>query len=234
MQVEGIDVFYGDLQALWGVSLTIQKGQIASLIGGNGAGKSTIIQTISNLLHPARGRVIFDGTRIDHQSPHKVIEMGISLVLEGRRIFPGMTVLENLELGAFASRARKSRSHNLEKVFAAFPKLESRKRQMAETLSGGEQQMLVMGRCLMSEPRLMMVDEVSPGLAPIITLEIFRIMKEINSAGVTILLVEQNAMLALEVSDKGYVVEGGHIVGEGSARELLTDSRVRKAYLGME
>lgn len=234
LQVNNIDVFYEDLQALWDVSLRVHRGEIVALIGANGAGKSTILQTVAGLLHPTRGSIVFNGLHLDKQPVHKAVEMGICSILEGRRIFNGMSVLQNLELGAFPPRVRKIRKQNLNQVYKIFPILETRKNQIAETLSGGEQQMLVIGRGLMSEPRLMLIDEVSPGLAPLITQEIFEVIKQLNRAGMTILLAEQNITFALEEANRGYVVDSGHIVGEGSTKELSADRKVKQAYLGLE
>lgn len=234
LRVEKIDVFYGNLQAIWAVSLDFQDNEIVALIGANGAGKSTILKAIAGLLHPASGTIVFDGLRLDRLAPHKVIEEGISLVPEGRRVFSGMTTLENLEMGAYLLRERKKFAERLERVYEMFPVLKERKKQKAETLSGGEQQMVAIGRALMFRPRLMLLDEVSQGLAPIIVNSIFDTVKQISESGIGILLVEQNVPLALEVADRAYVLEGGRIVGHDTAQVLLNDEHIKEAYLGTE
>jgi branched-chain amino acid transport system ATP-binding protein len=232
LEVSHLDVKRGRLQVLWDVSLSAQAGEMSALIGANGAGKSTLLQAIACLLHPAGGSVVFDGVRVNKLTAHDAVKRGICLVLEGKRVFPGMSVLDNLGLGAYSARARKSRAKNLAKVYQTFPRLEARKNQMAETLSGGEQQMLVIARGLMSEPKLMMLDEVSSGVAPLVTGEIFRVMTEINKSGVTILIVEQNVALAVKAADRAYIIEGGRVVGHGNSKELLEDKKVIEAYLG--
>ena len=232
LEIRHIDVFYGDLQALWDVSLAIREGEIVTLIGANGAGKSTVLKTIVGWLRPAKGEIQFDGFRLDHRSTWKVVEHGICLVPEGRGLFHGMTVLENLEMGAYMPRARKAEKEILQKVFEVFPVLRERRNQTAETLSGGEQQMLAIGRGLMSQPRLMLLDEVSLGLAPIITENIFEVIHQIHRSGVAICFVEQNAVLALGVAKRAYVFEGGRVTKEGEAVDLRKDKAIQDAYLG--
>jgi len=232
LAIENVDVNYGAIRALIDVSLEVKEGEIVALIGANGAGKSTTLRSISGLVKPARGRIIFDGQELQKSPPHKIVEMGISQVPEGRRVFPLMTVLENLEMGAFTRKDRGGIKEDINKVFAKFPRLEERKKQPAGTLSGGEQQMLAIGRALMSKPRLMLMDEPSMGLAPMLVQEIFNIVKEINQGGTTILLVEQNARMALSVAHRGYVLETGQVVISGDAKDLITNEDVQKAYLG--
>ncbi len=223
---------YGSIKALKGVTIEVEQGEIATLIGANGAGKTTLLKTIVGLLAPASGKIVFDGRDITHQPPHQIVKAGISVVPEGRRIFPRMTVLENLELGAYLNRKSEEAAADLAAVYAMFPKLSERRRQVAGTLSGGEQQMLAIGRALMSRPRLLLLDEPSMGLAPIIVEEIFGIIKTINAQGMTILLVEQNAHMALSLASRGYVLETGHVVLQGPAASLLSNEEVKKAYLG--
>jgi len=232
LEIHHIDVYYGDLQAIWDVSLTVREGEIVTLIGANGAGKSTVLKAIVGWLRPAKGTIQFDGFRLDHRSTWKVVEKGICLVPEGRGLFHGMTVLENLEMGAFMPRARRAEKEVLQKVFEVFPVLRDRRNQTAETLSGGEQQMLAIGRGLMSQPRLMLLDEVSLGLAPIITENIFEVINQINLSGVAICFVEQNAVLALGTAKRAYVFEGGRVVKEGEAKDLQNDKAIQDAYLG--
>jgi len=234
LEVNNIDVYYGDLQAIWDVSLTVGEGEIVTLIGANGAGKSTVLKTIVGWLRPAKGRISFDGFRLDDRPTWKVVEKGICLIPEGRGLFHGMTVLENLEMGAFMSRTWKAQGQTLKRVYQIFPILEARKNQQAETLSGGEQQMLAIGRGLMSHPRLMLLDEVSSGLAPLLTENIFEVIQQINQSGVAICFVEQNAVLALEMAKRAYVFEGGRIVREGEAKDLRKDKGIQDAYLGTE
>jgi branched-chain amino acid transport system ATP-binding protein len=232
LEVQGIDAGYKDLQALWDVSLQVSEGELVALVGPNGAGKTTTLKVISGLIRPTAGNVSLDGRSLTKEPPHKIVDLGISQVLEGGRVFTGLTVLENLELGSFGAKARKAKDENLERVFALFPRLKERERQLAGTLSGGERQMLAIGRALMSEPRLLMLDEPSFGLAPILVEQIFEMIAEINRQGVTILLVEQNVRVALELTQRAYVIENGRVVGEGSGDSLLSFESIRAAYLG--
>jgi branched-chain amino acid transport system ATP-binding protein len=230
LEISGLEVRYGSIRALRGVSFEIEQGEIVTLLGANGAGKTTTLRTVSGLLRPASGSVSFRGEQIQKVAPHKIVEMGISHAPEGRRIFPRMTVEENLEMGAF--RRRTSTRAEMEQVFSLFPVLKERRRQQGGTLSGGEQQMLAIGRALMSGPDLLLLDEPSMGLAPMVVSHIFRILNDIRDTGTTLLLVEQNAAQALAVADRGYVLETGEIVISGPAADLLRDDRIREAYLG--
>ncbi len=232
LEVEKIDVFHGELQALWGVSLEVGDGDLVSLIGANGAGKSTIVETISSLLAPASGSVKFNGLRLDREPAHKVVALGVCLIPEERGVFPGMSVMENLELGAFTPQSRKMRHETFEFVYELFPVLNARKKQAAGTLSGGEQQMLAIGRALMGKPKLLMCDEPSLGLAPLVVKDIFKVIKQINASGVSILLVEQNVRAALGLAQRAYIIENGRVAAHGEARNLLADEKVREAYLG--
>jgi branched-chain amino acid transport system ATP-binding protein len=233
LRLEGVDVYYGNIQALHGISLHVEEGEIVTLIGSNGAGKTTTLRTISGLLHARGGHVEFEGARIDGVPAEKIVGLGIAHAPEGRRIFTGLSVLENLEMGAYLVRDRKKSAERLARVFALFPRLEERKGQSGGTLSGGEQQMLAIGRALMAGPRLLLLDEPSLGIAPILVQEIFREIGHINEAfKTTILLVEQNAHVALKLAHRGYVLETGHIVLEGTGAELLADPQVKEAYLG--
>ena len=232
LEVNNIDVYHGDLQALWSVSLRVGETELVSLIGANGAGKTTIVETISGLLTPRAGSVTFDGVRLDQMPTHKVVKMGICLAPEEKGIFTGMTVLENLELGAFVPESRRIRNDTFQFIYKLFPLLEKRKKQTAGTLSGGEQQMLAIGRALMSKPKLLSLDEPSLGLAPIIVKNIFGVIKQINETGVGVLLVEQNVRIALGLAKRAYIVENGRIVQHGDAKSLLSDDQVREAYLG--
>jgi branched-chain amino acid transport system ATP-binding protein len=232
LEINKINTFYGDLQALWNVSLKVNEGELVSLIGSNGAGKTTILRSISGLLRPSSGKVNFLGQNLVKESAYKIVDLGISQVPEGGRVFAGMSVYENLELGAFIPRARKDRAETIKNVFKTFPRLEERKNQRAGTLSGGERQMLAIGRALMAKPRLLMLDEPSFGLAPILVDNIFGMIKEINQQGVTILLVEQNIRAAVEVAQRAYVIEHGRIEGQGAGKQLLSFETVRSAYLG--
>jgi len=232
LRVEKIDVFYDDAQALWDVSFTVSPGEIVTLIGSNGAGKSTTLKAISGLVPPASGEIHFDGTRIDRLPAHRIVERGVSHIPEGRRLWPGLTVLENLELGAYPRSARAARQETIAKVFQIFPRLQERKSQSAGTLSGGEQQMLAIGRGLLSKPKLLILDEPSLGLAPLLVSNIFETIQMINRQGVTVLLVEQNVNYALTISHRGYVLETGRIVLFGKGQELLADERMKTAYLG--
>ncbi len=234
LEVHQVDVHYGDIQALWNVSFRVEDGEIVSLIGSNGAGKTTVLKTISGILSLTRGSVTIDGIRSDTIKAYQIVEQGVSLVPEGRRLFRDMTVLENLELGSYIGRSRLKKDENLKWIFQMFPVLDQRVRQLAGTLSGGEQQMLAIARGLMSEPKLLLVDELSLGLAPLIVKHIYLTLKEINrSKKMTILIVEQNVRLALEISDRGYIIENGRITGEGKGSELLKSDKVKSAYLAM-
>ena len=231
LNVNDINVYYGAIHAIKGVSFQVNVGEVVTLIGANGAGKSTILNTVCGLLHSRTGSVEFLGQNLASVPAHKIVERGLAHVPEGRRIFQQMTVEENLEMGAY-TRARGDIPDGLERVYQQFPRLKERRRQVAGTLSGGEQQMLAMGRGLMSNPKLLMLDEPSMGLAPILVEQIFDIIRRLHKAGTTILLVEQNARMALSVADRGYVLETGKIVATGSGEELLRDEAVKKAYLG--
>ncbi len=232
LEIDSLSVYYGAIHALKGISFFINKGEIVTLIGANGAGKSTTINTISGLLKPKKGTIIFEGKRIDKVVPHKIVELGISQSPEGRKIFPNLTTLENLELGAFCRKDKEQIKKDIEKVFTLFPRLKERSKQNAGTLSGGEQQMLAIGRALMSNPKLLLLDEPSLGLAPILVKSIFNTILEINQQGTTILLVEQNAHMALQIANRGYVLETGNIVLEDTAQSLLNNRQVKEAYLG--
>ena len=233
LEVNKINVSYGDLQVLWDVSFNIEDKEIVTVLGSNGAGKTTTLKTISGLLRPKSGSITFSGTKIDTVPAHKIVEMGLAQVPEGRHLFSFMSVLENLEMGAYTRGARSKMAETFEWVYQLFPILKERKSQLAGTLSGGEQQMLAIGRALMSRPKLLMLDEPSLGLSPKLTSEIFKLMRQINEEGVTVLLVEQNATQALELAERGYVLETGKLVLEGKGKELLKNEHVRKTYLGM-
>ncbi len=233
LKVTGLQTFYGDLQALHGVTLEVREGEIVSVIGSNGAGKTTTLMTISGVLRPRTGAIEFEGRRIDHLKPADIVEAGLGHVPEGRQLFPTMTVEENLAMGACTHRARAARAETLERVYGLFPRLRERRSQVAGTLSGGEQQMVAIGRGLMSRPRLLMLDEPSLGLSPMLVTAIFDIIREINRGGATILLVEQNVFRALKLSHRGYILENGQIVAEGPSQQLLRDPQVRTAYLGL-
>ncbi len=233
LELSGIDVAYGDLPALRGVTLVVEAGETLSVVGANGAGKTTMLRTISGLLRPRRGEVRFEGERIDRLPCHRVVERGLVHVPEGRKVFPSLAVRENLELGSYTTAAKARRADSLERVFTLFPRLRERMSQAAGTLSGGEQQMLAIGRALMTLPKLLMLDEPSLGLAPLIVKEIFHIIGEINRAGTTVLLVEQNTRQALALSRRGYVLENGRVALVGSGEELLGNEHVRRAYLGL-
>lgn len=232
LRIENINAFYGDLQALWDISFQVNEGELVALVGPNGAGKTTTLRVISGLLRPRSGRVIFRDRDVSKEAPHKIVELGISQVLEGGKVFTEMSVLENLELGAYVAEARKVRDETLRWVYQIFPRLAERKGQRAGTLSGGERQMLAIGRALMSKPKLLMLDEPSFGLAPILVQQMFEMIKEINKQGVTVLLIEQNVRAALELTNRAYVIENGRIVGEGTGDALLSFESVRSAYLG--
>lgn len=232
LRVEDINVFYGAIHAIKGVSLEVNDGEIVALIGSNGAGKSTTLRTISGLMKPKTGRILFDDKDIVGIPAHKLVGEGLVQVPEGRHVFANMTVLENLELGAYLRKDKEGIEQDMKDVFEKFPRLLERKNQIAGTLSGGEQQMLAMGRALMSRPKVLLLDEPSMGLAPLLVKEIFNIIKEINASGTTILLVEQNANMALSIADKAYVLETGRITLSGTAKDLAASEEVRKAYLG--
>jgi branched-chain amino acid transport system ATP-binding protein len=234
LEISHLDVYYGDLQALWDISMTVEDGSIATLVGSNGAGKSTLMKAISGLIKPRSGKILFNDASLERLPPHRIVDKGICLVPEGRRLFPGMSILENLEVGASPASARKMGHDNLTWIYEIFPILKERSNQPAGTLSGGEQQMLAIGRALMSAPKLLLIDEMSLGLSPIVVQELSRILKEINqSKKLTILLVEQDVQLALSLSDKGYIIENGRIVGRGKSCDLLNSEQVKEAYLGM-
>jgi branched-chain amino acid transport system ATP-binding protein len=233
LEIENLNTYYGHVQALKGISLTVDEGEIVTLIGANGAGKSTTLRTISGLLRPREGRVVFQGEELNNVPAHEIVYRGVSQAPEGRAVFATLSTNENLNMGAYSLGGDKEAiEENRRRVFQLFPRLEERKNQIAGTLSGGEQQMLAIGRALMARPKLLMLDEPSLGLAPMLVKAIFQTIREINEQGVTILLVEQNARAALKLADKGYVLETGNIVLEGTAEELMRDERVRKAYLG--
>ncbi|WP_288618716.1 ABC transporter ATP-binding protein [Mitsuokella multacida] len=232
LKIDNIDVYYGAIHALKGISLEVKEGEIVTLIGANGAGKSTTLRTISGLLKPKTGSITFLGQDIAGVRAHEIVKKGISQVPEGRRVFAEMTVMENLDLGAFVRKDKAGIQQDLKHVFELFPRLEERKNQSAGTLSGGEQQMLAMGRALMSRPKLLLLDEPSMGLAPLLIKEIFNIIVDINKSGTTVLLVEQNANMALSIANRAYVLETGRITLSGSAQELAASEDVRKAYLG--
>ena len=232
LKVENINVYYGAIHALKGISVEVKQGEIVTLIGANGAGKSTILRTISGLLRAKTGDIVFEGNAIGGMAAEEIVRKGISQVPEGRRIFANMTVAENLELGAYIRSDKTGIRKDIDKVFERFPRLGERRTQIAGTLSGGEQQMLAIGRGLMSQPKLMLLDEPSMGLAPLLVKEIFSIIQEINASGTTILLVEQNAHMALSIAHKAYVLETGRITLSGTAKELSESEAVRKAYLG--
>ncbi|HES9513080.1 TPA: ABC transporter ATP-binding protein [Streptococcus pneumoniae] len=232
LKVENLSVHYGMIQAVRDVSFEVNEGEVVSLIGANGAGKTTILRTLSGLVRPSSGKIEFLGQEIQKMPTQKIVAGGLSQVPEGRHVFPGLTVMENLEMGAFLKKNREENQANLKKVFSRFPRLEERKNQDAATLSGGEQQMLAMGRALMSTPKLLLLDEPSMGLAPIFIQEIFDIIQDIQKQGTTVLLIEQNANKALAISDRGYVLETGKIVLSGTGKELASSEEVRKAYLG--
>ena len=233
LELAEVDTYYGDVQVLWNVSLHVEEDEIVSVVGGNAAGKSTILNTISGLIFSKRGRLSFLGNAINTLPPHDRVPLGLVQIPEGRKIFPYMTVVGNLEMGAFNARAREMSRGNLERVFSLFPLLRQRKHQLARDLSGGEQQMLAIGRGLMAEPRLLMMDEPSLGLAPIMVKMIFETIRAINRQGLTVLLVEQNVKQSLDLCHRGYALENGRIVLEGTGEELLSNAHLRTAYLGL-
>jgi branched-chain amino acid transport system ATP-binding protein len=232
LHVEDIHTFYGSIEALKGISLDVHEGEIVTLIGANGAGKSTTLRSISGIVPPRTGRIVFQGREIQGLPGHEVAEIGIAQSPEGRRIFPRMTVLENLEMGAFTRRDQKAIGEDLDRVYTLFPRLKEREKQKGGTMSGGEQQMLAIGRALMAQPKLLLLDEPSLGLAPVIVDRIYEVVREINAQGTTIVLVEQNANYALEVSSRGYVLETGHVALTDTSENLRNDERVQAAYLG--
>ncbi len=235
LELENVQTFYGSIEALKGISIEVRHGEVVTLIGANGAGKSTTLRSINGLNHPRRGRIRFQGRDITHASPHDIVERGIAQSPEGRRLFPRMTVLENLIMGTFQRKDRNNKkavNEDLDRVYTLFPRLNERKQQKAGTLSGGEQQMVAMGRALMSRPRLLLMDEPSMGLSPALVQQNFRIIKEIHTSGVAVLVVEQNATMALSIADRGYVLSTGEIVLQGPAAELLRSEDLKRAYLG--
>lgn len=232
LEVKDLEVYYGLIQAIKGVSFEVNQGEVIALIGANGAGKTTILHTVTGLLSPKRGQVIFEGKDITKVPAHKIVSMGMAHVPEGRRVFAELSVYENLRMGAYTRKDRSEIEESLANVYKRFPRLEERKNQMAGTLSGGEQQMLAMGRALMSKPKIILMDEPSMGLSPILVNEIFDIIQAVSESGTTVLLVEQNAKKALSIADRAYVLETGNIVLEGKAKDLLEDDSIKKAYLG--
>ena len=232
LRLEDVHTYYGAIHALKGISIEVREGEVVTLIGANGAGKSTTLRSINGLNHPRRGRIIFQGRDITNAPPHEIVKMGISQSPEGRRLFPRMSVLENLQMGAFQRADRSALKDDLDRVFTLFPRLAERRGQKAGTMSGGEQQMCAIGRALMARPKLLLLDEPSMGLAPIFVEKIFEIVKEINEQGTTILLVEQNALMALDAAQRGYVLETGQIALADDAKALRENEQVRKAYLG--
>ena len=232
LEIRDLEVFYGVIQAIKGISFDVNKGEVIALIGANGAGKTTILHTITGLLTPQKGSVFFNGIDISKIKSHKIVAMGMAHVPEGRRVFAQLSVLQNLMLGAFTRKDRTEIENNLQSIYQRFPRLEERKNQIAGTLSGGEQQMLAMGRALMSQPNIILMDEPSMGLSPIFVNEIFGIIEDVSASGTTVLLVEQNAKKALSIADRAYVLETGNIALEGKASELLNNDEIKKAYLG--
>ncbi len=233
LRISNVDVFHGTFQALWDVSLEVKAGEIVGLIGANTSGKSTLLDAISGLLHPAKGKMEFDGHDISNMDPFQIVELGITQVPEGRGIFPDMSVLDNLILGSYNRKARSRKEENLKNVYQHFPILETRKKQLAKTLSGGEQQMLVLGRGLMADPRLMLLDEMSLGLAPIIITSLYKALQEIRERGITILFVEQNVKRSLQEADRAYILEVGRVTLSGTAGELRENEGIKKAYFGV-
>jgi branched-chain amino acid transport system ATP-binding protein len=234
LKLDDVHTYYGTIHALKGISIDVREGEIVTLIGANGAGKSTTLRSINGLNHPSEGTIVFQDKDITDTPPHEIVRMGISQSPEGRRVFSRMSVLENLEMGAYQREDRKEIREDLQRVYSLFPRLEERKAQKAGTLSGGEQQMLAIGRALMARPKLLLLDEPSMGLAPIFVEKIFEIVKEINEQGTPILLVEQNALMALDAADRGYVLETGHVALADDAKALRQNEQVRKTYLGEE
>jgi branched-chain amino acid transport system ATP-binding protein len=232
LRIENLDFSYGDLQVLWDLSLQVNQGEIVTVLGANGAGKSTTLKNVSRLVRPSRGSITFEGKDLVKLESHQVVELGVVQVPEGRRIFPEMTILENLRMGSFIKATRPDRARNIERAFTLFPRLAERQKQLGGTLSGGEQQMLAIGRGLMTNPRLLLLDEPSLGLSPLFVRNIFEIIKEINKQGTTILLVEQNVFQSLRISHRAYVIETGRVVLSGTGEELLGNEHVKKAFLG--
>ena len=232
LEIRDLEVFYGMIQAIKGVSFEVNEGEVIALIGANGAGKTTILHTITGLLTPKKGQVIFEGQDITKVPAHKIVSLGMAHVPEGRRVFSHLSVYQNLKMGAYTRKDKDEIEKTLETVYKSFPRLEERKNQIAGTLSGGEQQMLAMGRALMSHPRIILMDEPSMGLSPILVNEIFDIIQSVSASGTTVLLVEQNAKKALSIADRAYVLETGNIVMSGDAKELMNDDSIKKAYLG--
>jgi branched-chain amino acid transport system ATP-binding protein len=232
LKVSHIDVFHGSFQALWNVSLEIKPGEIVAIIGANGSGKSTLLDAISGLVHPAKGSIEFEGKNISTLAPYRIVDLGISQVPEGRMVFPDLTVLENLVIGSYNHKARSKKEPNLQRAYQLFPVLKDRKNQLAKTLSGGEQQMLALGRGLMSDPKLILIDEMSLGLAPILVNEMYRILREIRDRGITILFVEQNVRRSLTEADRAYIMEVGRVVLSGDVARLREEEKVKKAYFG--
>ena len=233
LRIRQLDFAYGDLQVLWGVDLDVNQGEIVTVVGSNGAGKSTILKNVSRLVKPTRGTIHLDAVDVERLQSHEAVEHGIIQVPEGRRIFPEMTVVENLRMGSFVKATRRDRERNMDRVFSLFPRLAERRGQLGGTMSGGEQQMLAIGRGLMGNPRLLLLDEPSLGLSPLLVKNIFDIIREINAQGTTILLVEQNVYQSLHISHRAYVLETGRVVLSGTGAELLGNDHVRKAFLGM-
>ncbi len=234
LKIRNIDVFHGTFQALWDVSVDVRQGEMLALIGANTSGKTTLLDTISGLLHPVKGSIDFEGNDLSRLEPYQIVGLGITQVPEGRRIFPDMSVLDNLLIGSYSGAARAKKSENLEKVYEHFPKLRERRRQIAKTLSGGEQQMLAIGRGLMADPKLMLIDEMSLGLAPIVIDELFRALKRIKERGITILFVEQNVRRTLQEADRAYILENGRVALSGDAARLCEEDQVKKAYFGVD
>jgi len=233
LNVENLNVKYGDTQTLWDISLEVNEGELLALIGSNGAGKSTLLRAVTGLLKPSGGVIQYNGVLLNNKLPNKIVELGISMVPEGRRLFPQMTVLDNLEIGAFLKEARMNRHSTLEWVWEIFPVLKERSQQIAESLSGGEQQMLAIGRALMARNKFLILDEMSLGLSPLLVKAIFKIVVQINKAGISIFIVEQNVPMTLRIAHRAYIIENGHIVGEGDAKALLKSPHVKEAYLGI-
>jgi branched-chain amino acid transport system ATP-binding protein len=233
LEIQEVSSGYGEVQVLWGASLALQDGKLTSLVGGNGVGKTTLLRSVMGLLRPWKGKVLFDGRDVSHLPPYAKAEMGLVLVPEGRQLFTDMSVVENLEMGATPKHARPNLNKNLQRVFEMFPRLQERKNQKAGTLSGGEQQMLAVGRGIMADPKVLMIDELSLGLAPVLVLQLFEILRDLKLLGITLLLVEQNVQMALAVSDYAYVLAQGKVEMEGASRELARNPHVRAAYLGL-